>query len=482
MRDRLFEELKAVCGPFATDDPKSLEGYSATFSFVPPRRASYAVFPGTADEVQRIVQIANEHRVPVVPKSSGIDLQGGTVPAEGGIVVDLKRMNHILEIDERNKMVRIEPGVRYGELQHVLQAHGLMALNPLLAHPLKSVLTSYLERDPLLIPKFEYGDPILTMEVVLPTGRIFRTGSAAAPGAPDDTIADLVGPHGPGLDFQKIFQAAQGTFGIVTWMSIKAEPIPTRQKLYFIPFSELERAIDVVYRVERAMLGSECFLLNDVAAALIFSRGDKERIESMKRALPPWIAALIIAGGARRPEEKIEYEEEALFAISTELEVKPSRTLAGCADQGPWLETLLRQPWPSDLPYWRFAGKGGGRTISFHTTLDRFSATHGETLRRFQDRAGEMACYLQPIERGRVCAVEYGIRYNPADEEEVEQTAALERLLNESLYQQGALFTKPYGSQAAIAYGRNVAYTTTLTELKHIFDPNRIMNPGKLCF
>jgi FAD/FMN-containing dehydrogenase len=78
--------------------------------------------------------------------------------------------------------------------------------------------------------------------------------------------------------------------------------------------------------------------------------------------------------------------------------------------------------------------------------------------------------------------VEYDIGYDPDDERNVQQTAAIEKELNESLYKQGAFFARPYGSQAEIAYQHNSAYTATLHALKQIFDPNRIMNPGKLCF
>ena len=76
----------------------------------------------------------------------------------------------------------------------------MFAANPLFPHPEQSAVTSYLERQPLLNARFEYSEPISTLEAVLPTGDLMRTGSAAAPGAPDDTVADMVCPYGPGLD------------------------------------------------------------------------------------------------------------------------------------------------------------------------------------------------------------------------------------------------------------------------------------------
>jgi hypothetical protein len=482
MKDILFEKLKGISGQFVTKDPKILEDYSSDFSFVPQRRPSYVAFPETTHEVQKIVQLANDHRIPVIPKSSGCGFQGGAIPTEAGIVVDLKRMNRILEVDERNRMVRIEPGVNYGQLQQTLGTYNLMALNPLLPHCSKSVLTSHLEREPMLIPKFEYGDPILTMEIVLPTGKIFRTGSASAPGAPDETLANLVGPHGPGLDFQKIFQSAQGTFGIVTWMGIKTEFLPKTQKLYFIPFDTLKEAIEPLYKIQRLMLGNECFMLNYTLLALILSRGEKERFELLKKNLPRWILILCIAGGERRPEERIEYEEETMRGIGSEFHLNLSHTPPGDRNQENWMEEILRKPWPDHLPYWRFAEKGGGRSVSFHSTLDKISKIHSAISEEFLFKAEEIGCYVQPIERARACYVEYGISFNPSDLKAVEKTRDFEKLLNEFLYQQGGFFTRPYGIQAEIVYGRNAAYAATLKELKQIFDPNHIMNPGKLCF
>jgi FAD/FMN-containing dehydrogenase len=465
-----------------TNDAKVLESYSSDFSFVSPTKPSYVAFPETTSEVQKIVQIGNDNRIPVIPKSSEVSFQGGAIPTEGGIVIDLRRMNRILEIDERNRMARIEPGVKYSQLQGALKEHNLMTLNPLLPHYSKSVLTSHLERDPMLIPKFEYGDPTLAMEVILPTGKIFRTGSAAAPGSPDETIADLVGPYGPGLDFHKIFHCAQGTFGIVTWMSIKVELIPKIQKLYFIPFDTLDNAIGPIYRIQRLMLGNECFMLNCTFLASILSQGKSDRFESLEKDLPPWTLLLCIAGGNRRPEEKIEYEEEVLKAIGLEFHLRLSNTIPGGQGEERWIEEIFRQPWPETLPYWRFMGKSGCRTISFHTTFDRISQIHSAVFDRFHILSQKTGCYVQPVERARACYMEYGISYNLSDPKEMEETKNLEVLLNEFLYQQGVLFTRPYGVQAQIVYGRNTEYTTTLRELKGIFDPNHIMNPGKICF
>jgi hypothetical protein len=223
-------------------------------------------------------------------------------------------------------------------------------------------------------------------------------------------------------------------------------------------------------------------MLNCTFLASILSQGKGDRFESLEKDLPPWTLLLCIAGGNRRPEEKIEYEEEVLKAIGLEFHLRLSNTIPGGQGEERWIEEIFRQPWPETLPYWRFMGKSGCRTISFHTTFDRISQIHSAVFDRFHILSQKTGCYVQPVERARACYMEYGISYNLSDPKEMEETKNLEVLLNEFLYQQGVLFTRPYGVQAQIVYGRNTEYTTTLRELKGIFDPNHIMNPGKICF
>ena len=111
------EALTAIVGPkYIIDEPKALEACSRDYSFRMPRVPNFIVKPKSAGEVQDVIKLANEHKTPVVPSSSGIHFNGAVIPVESGIILDLSRMNKILEVDERNRKVKIEPGVTWGEL------------------------------------------------------------------------------------------------------------------------------------------------------------------------------------------------------------------------------------------------------------------------------------------------------------------------------------------------------------------------------
>ena len=478
--------IKIVGNENYSDDPEVLKRYSKDHSLLPPRMPSCVVKPGNVEEIQEIIKLANKLKMPIVPCSSGIHFYGTTIPSLGGIIMDLSRMNKILEIDERNRKVRIEPGVTWKQLQDELKKYDLMALNPLLPHISKSVLTSHLEREPMLIPKFEYSEPILTLEVVLPNGEVFRTGSASAPDAlSPEAMTDLCNPYGPGIDFFRLFQGAQGTLGIVTWMNIKVEYLPRVQKIFFIPFKTIKEVIEPLYRIQKSMIGNECLLLNSFNLANIISTRWPNDFEKIKEALPPYTLIIVLAGGRRRPEEKIEYEEEALMKIGSEFKLNISTTLPGSPSGTETLIlNMLRSAWPNE-PYWKFRVKGSSHDIFFLTTLNKIAELSKllyELAEKFWYPSTEIGFYLQPLERARIVHCEYNFYYNPEDPKEVENLRMLYVEAVERLTNMGAFFTRPYGEAAEIIYNKCAAYTMALKKIKAIFDPNNILNPGKLCF
>jgi len=482
------EALSRIVGrENVSDDPEELDAYSRDHSLSPPRRPSYIVRPRTAEEVLALVKFAGEHRLPLVPASSGVHFHGGTVPSLGGIIVDLRQMNRVLGIDERNRKVRIEPGVTWAHLATELGKRGFMPLFPLTPHPLKSALTSHLEREPILIPKFEFGEPLLTTEVVWGRGQIFRTGAAAAGiGEGTGSIARGAFPHGPGLDWWRILQGAQGTMGILTWGNVKMEILPEVNKVFFMPFADAADAVELMYRVGRKMIGYEFLMLNRMNMAAILAEDWFEDFDRLRALLPEWTVILVLSGGPVRPGERIEYEEEALREIAAELSLPEVRSslpgLPGAADR---ILHILRHAWPEDKLYWKWGFRGECADLPFLTTLDRmprFVRAISDIAAAHEYPTSEMGIYVQPLEYGRACHCEFSFFFDPFDAEETDFIRALYADAAKGALDLGAFYSRPYGILADLVYARAGGYTMMLKKTKAILDPNHILNPGKLCF
>lgn len=482
------EELIGIAGSESvSDEPEVLKTYSKDHSISLAREPGYVVKPASTVEVQRIVKLANEHKIPVVPCSSGIHFNGNTIPCEGGIVVDLRRMNQILDIHDDNRMARVEPGVTWGQLQSELGKHNLIALSPLLPHSSKSVLSSHLEREPMLIPKFEYADNLVTLEVVLPDGEVFRTGSACVPGFPDKSLAEGVHPGGPGaITWSRLVQGAQGTMGVVTWVQVKVAPKPKLDKTFIIPFEHLGDAIRLVYNIQHRMIGEECLILNRLNIATILSKNWKEDFNRIKNNLAPWQVILVLDGGWRRSEEKIAYEESALREAAAGLQIADlPNSVPGLPGIEKELPSMLRNSWNVEHTYWKFAYKGECQDLFFNTTLNetpnfintisQVSAKHGYAI-------DDLGFYIQPLEQARACHFECSFYYNPGEAGAVENIRNLFSEAAENALDKGAFFSRPYGMIADMVYDRAASYTMALKKIKKQFDPNNIMAPGRLCF
>jgi FAD/FMN-containing dehydrogenase len=468
------------------DDPEVLKKYSKDFSLVPSGMPNYIVRPKDPQEVQKIIKFANKHSIPVVPISSQVHFNGATIPKQGGIILDLTRMKQILEIDELNRRVRIEAGVTWEQLANELKKKDFRMIMPLLPHPQRSVVTDYLEREVPTNTVYDYGEPLQSMEVVWPTGEIFRTGSASVNGYPD-SISKGANPSGPGLDFYRFLQGAQGTMGVVTWANLKIESIPKMDKVFFAPVSDLAYAMEFLYRVLPRRIGQESLLLNNTNLATIIAEDWSKDFEKLRKSLPPWVLILVVSGLLRRPEEKVAYEEKMLGEILKNefKKMDLADNLPGFPGLGKKLLPMLRKPWPTDVVYWKNRWRGGCQSLFFITRpvlAPKFIDKVGEIAAKHAYPINDIGSYLQPIEHNRACHLEFNFFYDPSKNEEMAMVSNLYRDVALALLNEGAFFTRPYGELAPLVYERAAGYTMALKRVKKVFDPNNIMNPGNLCF
>jgi len=175
----LKKKLSEIVGDkYYSDDLEQLQSYSTDYSYTQAGMPNYIVKPANSEEVSAVVKICNELNVPVVPCSSKVHFYGATIPSEGGVMLDMSRMDRILEIDPDNRRVRFESGVTWEKLTDELEKAGYRVIMPLTPPAERSVLTDFMEREEPTNQVYDYGEPLQAMEVVWPTGEIFRMGSA----------------------------------------------------------------------------------------------------------------------------------------------------------------------------------------------------------------------------------------------------------------------------------------------------------------
>jgi FAD/FMN-containing dehydrogenase len=480
------DNLKQIVGKENVSDVREdLLRYAHDLSLLSPGMPEIIVRPETSEQVSATVKWANENNLPVTPVSSKAHFYGCTIPKQGGIILDLGRMNKILEIDEYNRKVCVQPGVTWKQLTEELDKQNLRVIMPLLPHAQRSVLTDWLEREVPTNTVYDYGEPMQSLEVVWPNGDLFRAGSASVNGYPDSK-AKGTNPSGPGLDFYRFVQGAQGTMGVVTWTNLKIESKPKIDKVLFAAIDDLPRAQDFLYRILPRRIGQEVLLLNNVDLATILADKWPDDFEELRATLPAWTLIIVISGLVRRPEEKVAYEMEFLGEVMRNefKDIALTDNLPGFPSIGKKVLSLLRKPWPKET-YWKNQWKGAAQSLFFiakPSAAPLYISIVEEMAAAFGYPLEDLGMYIQPIEHNRACQMEFNFFYDP---ESTPAKALIKSLNSETakeLLNNGAYFTRPYGDLAAINYERAAGYTAALKRVKRLFDPNNTMNPGNLCF
>jgi len=196
----------------ATDDRAICASYSRDqhWYFVPAKSPACVVRPGNKEEVRSVLMLANTHKIPVIPYSTGINVRGLTIPVhDGSILLDLSRMNRILEIKPAMKTATVEPGVTFGMLLEQTRKYKLRPAFP--DAPLTvSVLVNYYLRGIYQTSATDGHDHTISYEMLLPNGETLKTGSRALSEMPYFR-------YGVGPDFAGMFCAHPGTCWSKVW-------------------------------------------------------------------------------------------------------------------------------------------------------------------------------------------------------------------------------------------------------------------------
>ncbi|MGD9039453.1 MAG: FAD-linked oxidase C-terminal domain-containing protein [Desulfobacteraceae bacterium] len=237
----IAEEFAAVVGaPWFLDTPEDLATYSYD-GFLPEFMPDAVIVPQSAEEISRIMHLANREKINIIPRGAGTNICGSSVARQGGIIMAFHRMNRILEIDPDNMCAVVQPGVVNADLQKEVAGHGLM-YPPDPASMFVSTIGGNVALNAGGPRGVKYGvtrDYLLGLEVVLPTGEVIDTGGK--------TLKSV-----SGYDLTRLMCGSEGTLGIITEITVRLVPLPPAKATLQATFSDLDDAAKTV----SAIIGS----------------------------------------------------------------------------------------------------------------------------------------------------------------------------------------------------------------------------------
>jgi FAD/FMN-containing dehydrogenase len=248
------ELRKAIGANKVKDDDVVLVTYAADTSPEPWRTPGYVVLPESQEDVIATLKLANKNKIPVTVMAGGVSVAGYSIPSEGGIVLDMRRMDRIIEINTNSGYAVIEPGVSFDRFTAALREKGFRTLIPT-APGSSSVLGNALGRPSSSLCN-RHLDAIIDLEVVLPDGTGFRTGSSHFPKAGSSLR------YGPFADLAGLYTCGYGTMGIITRAALRIYPINESNRVSIAAFDSFPDAVDFVKDIIDNNIPEHCIIWN----------------------------------------------------------------------------------------------------------------------------------------------------------------------------------------------------------------------------
>jgi len=453
--NKTYKLLAEIVGEqYVSNKKEELYIYSQDPGMMEPHKPDYVVMPKTTQEIQRIVKIANDEKIPIVPVGGSLSLSGLVIPHRGGIALDLKRMDRVLEVNEKSRYVVVEGGVTQGKLKAYLERH-----HPNLRHSIPDAPPSATVVGNIVIHgqgrlTQQYGfnsDMVTGLEVVLPTGEVCKIGSSS------------VSPYwfsiAPLPDLAGLFLGWFGTTGVITKLGLRLYPKKEMRDIEMFVVEDPTLVPDVIHRVTHTEMTEDIFI-----AAQPYPLVFKDII----------MIGICITGDS---EEEIEFKRRMIWdALRTHIESKEGGFMMLTPDIK---RELLEMPTTGTT---RFADvmKGGGfeycgpiipveKYPEAYKKLLEFSSKYGITY----GSAGRV------IGRSHCMMFSFGYPFNRADPDNIERTEKALHDSNVASLDIGGVPWKPEVPAQKMIMERMDKNTLELMKrMKKLLDPNGIMNPG----
>lgn len=455
MDDRIRQAMVQIVGPGNyTENLIDLVSYSYDAS-EHSNRPSCGAWATSAEQVSEILKLANGEFLPVIPRGAGTGLSGMAVPAKGGIVLDLSRMNKIARISIEDRFAVVQPGVVYGELEKALLPHGFF-FPPDPASGKVCTLGGNVATNAGGVKGAKYGttrDYVLGLQVVLPDGRIMRTGAK--------TMKSV-----SGYDLTRLFVGSEGTLGVITEITLKINPRPTAASTALATFDDLEDAGRAVSEITRSGI------LPSVME--ILGRETLQAINQNTDLHLPEVDAMLLAETDGCTREETEHQMQKILQIFRKhcaKEVKEARTEDEAA--------LL---WKARKSAYAVLAR-----IRTHFVLEDVTvpmARVSELLKGVGAIAGKHALQIATFGHAGDGNLHPQILYDGYDPDQVKRMEAASAELFKLAIDLGGTLTGEHGIGLSKAPFMTLEHDPVAMEvmrsLKKMFDPNNILNPGKM--
>ena len=413
------------------------------------------VWPQTVEQIQQIIRLANQERIPLIPLSGGGGVAGGALPITGGILIDLKKMNRILTLDKDSLTVTVEPGVLGQELEEHLQLHGYTS-----GHFPSSIFSSamggFAAARSAGVLSSKYGkieDMITGLEVVLPNGEILSTKAVPR---------SSMGP-----DLKHLFLGSEGAFGIITEMTLRIAPLPETKKFASFLFPDLSMGMDAVKQIFR----------HDLKPALIRLYDENETRFVLSRFKSPPEGACILNLMYEATKGLVRMEQR----IVKQLCLDKGAEALGPGPSKHWWDNRFDLYYPSNL------NMGPGMLYDVldvaanYVNLEKMYWAMREAIEATGVSTMSHFSHFYP-DGGNIYVIFIG---HAGTSQEVEaKYDEVWRVGLDAAHKAGGTLSHQHGVGLLKAPWMPVEHGTTgfalLQAIKRYLDPNNIMNPGKL--
>ena len=455
MNNEIKKSLTAMVGPENFSDQLiDLVSYS-TDATPHSHRPEAAVWVTDSDQVADVLTLCNRERIPVTARGAGTSLAGLSVPVRGGLVMDLCRMNKIVDICIEDRVAVVQPGVVYADLQRALAPHDFF-FPPDPASGTVATIGGNVATNAGGMKGAKYGvtrDYVLGLEVVLADGRKLRTGSRCMKSS-------------SGFDLTRLFVGSEGMLGIITEVILKINPRPRHTGTVRAVFNSLESAGKAVSRTMRSGIIPSVLEIIDRNTLLAINQNTNLHL--------PEAAAILLAeaDGFTKGETKAQLDQ--IMAIFKE---------HGASDI-----QLANGPKEAEA-LWLARKSAGGVLFRLNIALEVEDlavplSKVAEVLKFISHLGEKYRLRIPTVGHAGDGNLHPAISYDPNDAEEVKRLRLASTELLEKVTELGGTLTGEHGIGLTKAPFMALEHGETSLEimggLKHYFDPNGILNPGKM--